>query len=153
MATLAHYDGLSGYLIDSNVWIDCMDSTSDWHDWAVDQLQACSEQGVLHTNVLIYAELLIPGTAPAALDALLDVYDTLRSNLPWQCADLAAHAFRVYRQRGGTKTAPLPDFFIGAHAATANLTVVTRDVTPYRSYFGKLKVLSVAIKSFFHIFF
>ena len=139
MASLVHYDGSSGFLIDSNVWIDCMDNTSPWQDWAVDQLQACSEQGVLHTNVLICAELLVPGTAPQALDALLDVYDTQRSPLPWQSAALAAAAFRLYRQRGGAKTAPLPDFFIGAHAAVANLTVVTRDATPYRGYFSKLK--------------
>lgn len=142
MATLAHYDGGSGYLVDSNVWIDCMDSASPWHNWAIDQLQTCSEQGTLHTNALIYAELLVPGTAPAALDAMLDVFATLRSALPWASAALAAQAFRLYRTRGGAKTAPLPDFFIGAHAAVTNLTVLSRDAKPYRSYFGKLRVIA-----------
>jgi predicted nucleic acid-binding protein len=141
MASLTHYDGSSGFLIDTNVWIDCIDSASAWHSWAVDQLQACSEQGVLHTNVLICAELLIPGTAPSALDALLAVYDTQHSHLPWQSAALSAQAFRLYRARGGLKTKPLPDFFIGAHAAVANLTVVSRDAGAYRSYFGRLKVM------------
>lgn len=143
MAGLADYDGASGFMVDSNVWIDCMDATSPWHDWAIDQLQACSERGLLHINAMIYAELLVPGTAPAALDALLDVYQTRRSSLPWSSAQLAAQAFRLYRQRGGAKTAPLPDFFIGAHAAVANLTVLTRDAGPYRSYFARLKTLGV----------
>lgn len=143
MASLSHYDGGSGFMVDSNVWIDCMDATSPWHDWAIDQLQACSEQGVLHINALIYAELLVPGTPPSLLDDMLAVYETQRSALPWSCAALAAQAFRLYRQRGGVKTAPLPDFFIGAHAAVANLTVLTRDQAPYRSYFARLKTLGV----------
>lgn len=141
MASLLHYDGGSGFLVDSNVWIDCMDTSSPWHGWAIDQLQACSEQGVLHINALIYAELLVPGTPPALLDEMLAVYDTQRSALPWSSAALAAQAFRLYRERGGLKTAPLPDFFIGAHAAVANLTVLTRDQGVYRSYFGRLKTL------------
>lgn len=143
MLSLHHYDGGSGYLVDSNVWIDCMDSHSPWHNWAIEQLQACSEQGVLQVNALIYAELLVPGTPAALLDEMLAVYETQRSALPWASASLAAQAFRLYRSRGGTKTAPLPDFFIGAHAAVANLTVLTRDPAPYRSYFARLKTLGV----------
>ena len=32
-----------------------------------------------------------------------------------------------YRRRGGAKRSPLPDFFIGAHAAVSGLTLLTRD--------------------------
>lgn len=142
MASLAHYDGSSGFMVDSNIWIDCMDTRSAWHDWAIDQVQLCSEQGVLHINALIYAELLVPGTPPALLDDMLAVYETQRSSLPWSCAALAAQAFRLYHHRGGAKTAPLPDFFIGAHAAVANLTLLTRDTSTYRSYFARLKTQS-----------
>jgi predicted nucleic acid-binding protein len=138
---LSGYDGSSGFLIDSNVWIDCMDSASAWHEWAIEQLQACSERGVLHTNVLIYTELLMPGTDAFSLDMMLSVYDVQRTALPWPSAALVAHVFRSYRQRGGQKSKPLPDFFIGAHAAVANLTVVTRDLAPFRSYFGRLKTI------------
>ncbi|PIY29472.1 MAG: hypothetical protein CO105_12610 [Comamonadaceae bacterium CG_4_9_14_3_um_filter_60_33] len=143
MTSLLHYDGGSGFMVDSNVWIDCMDARSPWHDWAIDQLQSCSEQGVLHVNALIYAELLVPGTPAHLLDGMLAVYETQRSALPWASAALAAQAFRLYRERGGVKTAPLPDFFIGAHAAVANLTVLARDQAPYRSYFGRLKTLGI----------
>lgn len=138
-ASLAHYDGSAGCLVDSNVWIDCIDAASPWHDWAVDQLQVCSELAPLHINLVIYTALLVPEPDVAALDAMLDVYDTQRSALPWACAALAAKAFSLYRKRGGAKRSPLPDFYVGAHAAVANLSVLTRDESPYRSYFPRIR--------------
>lgn len=140
--SLRGYDGSAGVLVDTNVWVDCIDESSPWHDWAIDQLQTCSERAPLHINLIVYAELLVPDPNVAALDGLLDVYDTLRSQLPWACAGLAARAFAAYRQRGGSKRSPLPDFYIGAHAAVSNLSVLTRDPGGYRSYFARLVVLA-----------
>jgi predicted nucleic acid-binding protein len=142
LADLAAYDGLAGVLVDTNVWVDCIDEASPWHDWATEQLQRCSERCPLHVNIVIYAELLIPGPDIHALDAMLDIYETLRTPLPWSAASLTAAAYAVYRRRGGSKHRPLPDFFIGAHAAVSNLSVLTRDPRPYRSYFARLKVVA-----------
>jgi len=139
---LASYDGSAGYLVDSNVWIDCIDASSPWPEWALDALQACSELAPLHVNLIVYTELLVPGPDPAALDAMLDVFETQRTAMPWSCAALAAKAFGLYRARGGVRRSPLPDFFIGAHAAVANLTVLTRDRTPYRSHFPRLALVA-----------
>jgi len=144
VGNLAYYDGGAGFLVDSNVWIDCIDAASPWHDWAVDQLQTCSERGPLHVNLIVYTELLVSGPDVVALDAMLDVYDSLRSALPWACAALAAKAFGLYRKRGGARRSPLPDFYIGAHAAVANLSILTRDATPYRSYFPRVVVVCPA---------
>jgi len=141
-ASLASYDGSAGTLVDTNIWIDCIDAGSQWHEWAVGQLQTHSERSPLHVNLIVYTELLVPGPDIDALDALLDVYDTLRTPLPWSCASLAAAAFGLYRSRGGTKPKPIPDFYIGAHAAIANLSVLTRDPTPYKSYFPRLVVIA-----------
>lgn len=141
-ANLANYDGSAGVLVDTNIWVDCIDESSRWREWAMEQLQTCSERSPLHVNLIIYTELLIPGPDVDALDALLDVYDTLRSPLPWACSSLAATAFRLYRRRGGLKHVPLPDFFIGAHAAVSNLSILTRDPAPYKSYFPRLVVVS-----------
>ena len=96
----------------------------------------------MHVNLIIYTELLVPGPNVDALDALLDVYDTLRSTLPWACASLTATAFALYRRRGGSKHKSMPDFYIGAHAAVANLSVLTRDPAPYKSYFPSLVVVA-----------
>ncbi|MFA7505421.1 MAG: hypothetical protein WCZ28_12035 [Burkholderiaceae bacterium] len=90
---------------------------------------------------MIYTELLIPGPDREMLDAMLDVYDTLRSPLPWACAGLAAMAWRGCRRDGGARLAPLPDFYIGAHAAVANLSVLSRDARPYRRRFPRLRCI------------
>jgi hypothetical protein len=134
-------DGSAGVLVDTNTWIDCMDPASPWHVWAFDRLQSCSERAPLHINLVIYTELLVPEPAFDALDALLDGYEAQRSPLPWSCAALAARAFGQYRRRGGLRHAPLPDFFIGAHAAVSNLAVLTRDPAPYRSHFPLLALV------------
>jgi len=142
LGSLACYDGSAGILVDTNVWVDCIDETSPWHGWAVERLQACSERSPLHVNIVIYSELLIPGPNVRALDAMLDVYDTLRTPLPWAAASLTAAAYAMYLRRGGSRHKPLPDFFIGAHAAVSNLSVLTRDPRPYKSHFAKLAVLA-----------
>ena len=141
-ANLTNYDGSAGTLVDTNIWIDCIDASSPWHEWAIEQLQKLSERSPLHVNLIIYTELLVPSPNTDALDALLDVYDTLRTPLPWACAALTAAVFGLYRRRGGSKLKPLPDFYIGAHAAVANLSLLTRDPAPYSGYFPRLIVIA-----------
>ena len=53
--------------------------------WAVDRLQARSEQSPLHINFITCTELLVPGPNVDALDALLGTHDALHSPLPWAC--------------------------------------------------------------------
>jgi len=79
-------------------------------------------------------------TAP--LGAWLEVNDTVRSPLPWVWAALAAAAFGLYRRRGGLKQVPLPDSYIGAHAAVPNLKVLTRNPAGFKSCFPRLDVVS-----------
>lgn len=129
-------------MVDTNIWLDCIDAASQWHEWAVDRLQTCSERALLHVNLVIYTELLVPGSDGEALDALLEVYETERTSMPWSCAALAAAAFALYRKRGGARVRPMPDFYIGAHAAVANLSVLTRDRAGYASYFPRLKLIT-----------
>jgi predicted nucleic acid-binding protein len=65
-----------------------------------------------------------------------------REAIPYEAAFLAGKCFLVYRQRGGTKQSPLPDFFIGAHAAVAGYRLLTRDAARYRSYFPRLPLIA-----------
>jgi hypothetical protein len=136
------YDGSAGTLVDTHMWVDCMDSRRPWREWAIERLQRCSERAPLLVNVVVYAELLVSRTDPAPIDRLLDVYATGRSDLPWECAALAAAAFGLYRRRGAARSQPLPDFFIGAHAAIANLSVLTRDRGGYASYLPRLRLIA-----------
>ncbi len=63
------------------------------------------------------------------------------AELPREALYLAAKAFKTYRQRGGTKTSPLPDFFIGAHAQAAGFTLLTRDAARYQTYFPTVPLI------------
>ncbi len=66
----------------------------------------------------------------------------------WKCGICSAQKFRnrvdhcLRARRGGTRTGVLPDFFIGAHAAIARLTLLTRDAQRYRTYFPTIDVVA-----------
>jgi predicted nucleic acid-binding protein len=62
--------------------------------------------------------------------------------IPKEALFLAGKTFVRYRKRKGSKTSPLPDFFIGAHAAVDGLKLLTRDVSRITSYFPKVKFIS-----------
>ena len=66
----------------------------------------------------------------------------VREALPWEAAFLAARAFLIYRHQGGQRRSPLPDFYIGAHAAVAGHTLLTRDPRRYSYYFPQLRIVS-----------
>jgi len=55
---------------------------------------------------------------------------------------LAGKVFWAYKKRRGIKFAPLPDFFIGAHAAVLELKLMTRDISRYRSYFPTVDLIT-----------
>ena len=67
--------------------------------------------------------------------------DFRRLPLPFSVGFPASRAFQAYRKAGGQRLAPLPDFFIGAHAEAEGLTLLTRDPTRYRTYFPKVKLI------------
>jgi len=52
-----------------------------------------------------------------------------------------AKSFLEYRKNKGTKNAPLPDFFIGAHATGSSFDLITRDIKKFRTYFPQVKLI------------
>jgi len=141
MTSLSQYDGSAGVLVDTNVWVDCLDEKSAWHDWPVDQLQHCSERAPLHVNVIVYTELLVPKPDVELLDALLGVYDTVRSSLPWSCAALAARAFSISRSRAAPGHVPFPTS-ISVRTRLWRTLLLTRDRSGYATYFPRLVLIA-----------
>jgi len=129
------------YLIDSNVLLDVLTEDPRWFGWSSARVEECADRGLLVLNPIIYAEVSIGFDRIEDLDACLPRDSFRRDPLPWPAAFLAGKAFLLYRRRGGSRTAPLPDFYIGAHAAVSGFTLVTRDPRRYRTYFPKLNLI------------
>lgn len=129
-------------LVDSNVILDVVTEDAEWLDWSADALERCAESGRLVINPIVYAEVAIGFTAIEELDDALPREYFTREGLPWEAAFLAGRAFLRYRRRGGARVHPLPDFYIGAHAAIAGYTLLTRDARRYRTYFPKLRLIA-----------
>jgi len=128
-------------LVDSNVILDVVTDDGEWADWSASMLASAAQRGRLVINPLIYAEVACGFSRIEDLDAALPSAYFFREPLPWPAAFLAARAFLAYRRRGGSRPTPLPDFFIGAHAALAGYTLLTRDRRRYKTYFPKLDLI------------
>ena len=131
-----------GVLVDSNVLLDVATNDPKWSDWSGSALAECTERATLIVNPIIYAEVSIGYSTIEALNAALPSSLYQREGLPWEAGFLAGKSFLAYKRRGGTRNTPLPDFYIGAHAAIEHLALLTRDVARYRTYFPSLKILS-----------
>jgi len=132
----------SGTLVDTNVVFDFLSQDADWSDWSAAMLADAAERGAIVINPIVFAELSVRYDRIEDLDAALPAEYFVRAPVPWDAAFLAAKCFARYRRRGGRAAAPLPDFFIGAHAAVAGLSLLTRDARRYRTYFPKLKLIA-----------
>jgi hypothetical protein len=133
---------MSGFLVDSNVLLDIATSDAKWVTWSEQQLRSAAAEGPVFINPIVYAELAPAFASAAELDRWLDGDVFERRSLPYSAAWLAGQAFIKYRRAGGIRNAPLPDFFIGAHAEAENLTLITRDAARYRTYFPSVALVS-----------
>jgi predicted nucleic acid-binding protein len=130
--------------VDSNILLDVATNDPSWGDWSAHALAEVAEHSTLIINPIIYAEVSIGYRTIEALDAVLPATLYQRESLPWEGGFLAGKSFLLYRRQGGPRTSPLPDFYIGAHAAIGGLALLTRDAARYRSYFPKVEILAPA---------
>ncbi len=133
---------MSRVLVDSNVLLDVFSEDPVWFEWSSENLADQAEHSVLVLNPVIYAELSIRFPRIEELDEALPADRFTREHLPWEAAFLAGKAYLAYRRRGGERRSPLPDFYIGAHAAVRGMTLLTRDATRYRGYFPTVPLIS-----------
>lgn len=133
---------MADVLVDSNVILDIATEDFRWFEWSRERLAATAAAHVLVINPIIYAEVSIGYDRIEALDDALPPERFRREPLPWAAAFLAGKAFVRYRRAGGRGRAPLPDFYIGAHAAVRGLRLLTRDAARYRTYFPTLTLIA-----------
>ncbi len=134
-----------GVLVDSNVLLDVATNDPNWGEWSARALAEVAEHAALIINPIIYAEVSIGFSTIEALDAAMPAALYRREALPWEAGFLAGKCFLRYRRRGGPRQSPLPDFYIGAHAAIGRLALLTRDAARYRSYFPSVEIIAPPI--------
>lgn len=130
-------------LVDTNVLIDVATEDERWFQWSAGRLGGALTVGDrLAVNPIIYAEFSIHYATIEAVENALSGIAPERLAVPYEAAFLAGKVFQRYRSRGGSRRSPLPDFFIGAHAAVSGLKLLTRNARRYREYFPRLELIA-----------
>lgn len=129
-------------LLDSNVVLDVVTADPVWASWSKEMIARAQAQGALAINDVIYAEISIRFGDARDVDTLVDELSLEVERVPRAALFLAGKVFQRYRAAGGARTGVLPDFFIGAHAASLDVPLITRDPRRYRSYFPTLMLIA-----------
>ncbi len=133
---------MSGHLFDSNVLLDVIYADPVWGGWSEARIGHAVSRDEAFINPLVYAELAPAFDSQRELDDWLDSARFRRLELPYDAGWRAGRAFLQYRRAGGPRASLLPDFYIGAHAETLGLTLVTRDVGRYATYFPAVTLIA-----------
>ena len=133
---------MSDFLVDSNVILDIFLDDPNWVDWAEATLDQYSHTGLLFINPIVYTEVSIGFKRIEELESAIQRAGFQMLSIPKEALFLAGKVFLQYRRRKGTKSSPLPDFYIGAQAAVMNLDIITRDVGRYRTYFPTVRLIT-----------
>lgn len=129
-------------LVDSNVILDIATEDENWFEWSSETLANYAETHTLVINPIIYAEVSMGFDRIEDVEMVLPMGFFRRDAVPWEAAFLAGKCFSAYRRKSGGKRSTLHDFFIGAHAAVAQIPLLTRDVSRYRTYLPRLKLIA-----------
>jgi predicted nucleic acid-binding protein len=129
-------------LVDSMVILDIVTEDPAWSQWSEAALARARDEGELVINPIVYSEVSIGFDRIEDLDEAVPADDFRREVLPYEAGFLAGKAFLAYRNRGGQKRAPLPDFYIGAHSAIRGYRLLTRDAPRYQTYFPTVELLA-----------
>ena len=133
---------MADILVDSNVILDVVTEDPKWYEWSAGQLEKLAERHTLVINPVVYNKVSIGFDRIEDLDQTLPPEFFRRDPLPWEAGFLAGKCFVRYRRSGGKRRSPLPDFYIGAHAAIRGIALLTLDANRYRTYFPKLALIS-----------
>lgn len=133
---------MSTVLVDSSVLLDLFTDDARWAEWSEDTLARYGETHSLYIDCVVYAEVSLAFAHREELDEALAGCGVVLGELPRDALFEAARAFLAYRRRGGPRTAPLPDFFIGAHAQVQGWELITRDPARIRSYFPGVSLVT-----------
>lgn len=126
--------------VDTNVLIDILTDDQHWADWSLEHLEKYSDSGLV-INPIVYSELCFGSPSTYFVDDIIRSFTLIYQEIPKKGLFKASKAFKLYKSRHGAKTFVLPDFFIGGHAETAKMAILTRDTKRYRTYFPDVRLI------------
>jgi predicted nucleic acid-binding protein len=129
-------------LVDTNVLLDVLQDDPQWAAWSQGQLEAASLTDRLVINAVIYSELSIAFARIEELERVIVEAGLTVEPIPREALFLAGKVFLDYRRHQGLKQSVLPDFYIGAHAAVSQYTLLTRDANRYRTYYPTVVLIT-----------
>lgn len=92
-------------------------------------------------NETVLAEIRPVFDSDAALESFVHDIGLEYRSCPREASLLAGRMYAEYLKNRGNAKRVVPDFLIGAHAATAGFTLLARDRGYYRSYFRNLDMI------------
>jgi len=132
---------MKGVFVDSNVILDVFLDYPKWADWSESTLERYYENSTLYINPIVYTEISIGFERIEDLEYAMINGGFKIVPLSKEALFLAGKAFLAYRKNKGSKTSPLPDFYIGAQAAVLGLELITRDISRYQTYFPSVRLI------------
>ena len=128
-------------IVDTNIILDVLTDHPKWAEWSIDKLDEYFENGLIITPA-VYAELCFGYDQVSEVDQLVRDFGLLYKETNRIGLFYAAKAFKNYKSKGGGKDFVLPDFFIGGHAQATGLSILTRDIQRYKTYFPKVQLVT-----------
>ncbi|MEO1400015.1 MAG: PIN domain-containing protein [Cyanobacteria bacterium J06635_1] len=132
---------MNGVFIDSCVLLDLFTDDPHWAEWSETILETYSQTNTLYINSIVYTEVSIGFKRIEEVENAITALNVRVLEMPREALFLTGKVFLTYRKNKGTKTSPLPDFFIGAHVAVSKFELITRDVSKYETYFPQVKLI------------
>ena len=128
-------------LFDTSALLAVLKPAEPHHRWSVEQLEARKADGPVLIVDIVYSEISVDMTREQVAAAITYLgVDRLAGTD--EALFRAGKAFRLYKERKGTKTSVLPDFLIGAAACVAGIPLVTTNAKDFFSYFSELDIIS-----------
>ena len=132
---------MSVIAVDTSVLLAIFKGEPTGERW-LECLQTAAEAASLLVSSVVLAEIRSFFPSDGACRTALSDLDLRHSALSEEAANLAGRIPRNYRKEGGPRTTILPDFLVGAHAATQADLLATDDRGYLRDYFPKIRILS-----------
>ncbi len=132
---------MNGIFVDSCVLLDIFTNDATWADWSENILEKFSYTNSLYINSIVYTEISIGFNQVEEVEYAISALGINVLEMPREALFLTGKTFLQYRRNKGSKTSPLPDFFIGAHASISHFDLITRDSDKYKTYFPRVKLV------------